>query len=238
MQPYITYLLIQVLRLLSRVFYRSEVRWIGTPPENPWADLRVIAMLNHTSLYEWLYAGIIPNQLIHQLAWHGVVPIAEKTAKRALIGRFYRMIARHVVSITRKRDHTWQEVLGRIEKDGVVMLLPEGRMKRATGLDLSGRPMTIRSGIADVIEASPPGRLLIAYSGGLHHIQHPGETFPRLFKTIRMNLESLDLVEYRRDLLERYGEEGFREAVRKDLERRRDLHCPREEGPGELDNEP
>ncbi|MCH9652024.1 MAG: 1-acyl-sn-glycerol-3-phosphate acyltransferase [Deltaproteobacteria bacterium] len=229
MQPYFTYLLIQVLRLISRIFYRFEVNWIGDPPEDPWVDLRVVAVLNHTSLYEWLFAGVVPNRMIHQLAWHGVVPIAEKTAKRQFIGRFYGMIARHVVPITRKRDHTWSEVLGRIEKDAMVILLPEGRMKRSTGLDLHGRPMTLRRGIADVIHSSQPGRFLIAYSGGLHHVQHPGETFPRLFKTIRMNLENIDLVKYRQEWLEKAGEEGFRDAIKRDLERRRDLHCPEEE---------
>ena len=228
MQPYLTYLLIQVLRLISRIFYRFEVKWVREPPADPWTDLRVIAVLNHTSLYEWLFAGVVPNRLIHQLAFHGVVPIAEKTARRPLIGRFYGMMARHVVPITRKRDHTWAEVLGRIEKDAVVILLPEGRMKRSTGLDLHGRPMTMRGGIADVILSSQTGRFLIAYSGGLHHVQHPGETFPRLFKTIRMNFENLDLDEYRQDLLDRFGEEGFRNAVKRDLERRRDLYCPEE----------
>ena len=229
MQPYLTYVLVHFLRLLSKLFYRCEVGWVGSPPPDPWADLRLICILNHTSLYEWLYASAAPDRFIRQLAWHGVVPVAEKTIDRPLVGLFYRMLARHVVSITRKRDHTWAAVLQRIEDSAVVVMLPEGRMKRANGLDLAGKPMDIRGGVADVIQAIPEGKFLIAYSGGLHHVQHPGEAFPRLFKTIRLNFENLDLAQYRAELLGRHGAEGFRDAVRKDLEERRDRFCPPEQ---------
>lgn len=230
MQPYFTYLLVHGLRLLSRIFYRTEVRRVGDSAEEPWKRLRLVAIVNHTSLYEWLYASAVPDRFIRQLAWHGVVPVAEKTVQRPFIGWFYRMIARHVVSITRKRDHTWSQVLGRIEKEALVVMLPEGRMKRATGLDLYGRPMTMRGGIADVIQAIPEGRMLIAYSGGLHHVQHPGQTFPKLFKTIRLNLEVIEIPAYRERLLAEHGEDGFREAVKQDLQRRKELYCPPEEG--------
>lgn len=229
MQPILTYLLVHFLKLLSKIFYRCEVGWIGDPPPDPWSDLRLVCILNHTSLYEWLFASTVPDRFIRQLAWHGVVPVAEKTAKRPLVGRFYKMLARHVVSITRKRDHTWTTVLQRIEDTAVVVMLPEGRMKRANGLDLQGKPMDIRGGIADVIQAVPKGRLLVAYSGGLHHVQYPGEAFPRLFKTLRMNFENLDLERYRAQLLEKHGAEGFRDAVRRDLEDRRDRFCPPEQ---------
>ena len=46
-------------------------------------------------------------------------------------------------------------------------------MKRANGMDLEGMPMTIRGGVADLLMAIPGGRMLIAYSGGLHHVQVP-----------------------------------------------------------------
>lgn len=228
MQPYLTYILVHFLKIFSKIFYRCEVGWIGDPPKKAWKDLRLVCILNHTSLYEWLYASTVPDVFIRQLAWHGVVPVAEKTVNRPMIGLFYRMLARHVVSITRKRDHTWAEVLERIEDNAVVVMLPEGRMKRANGLDLRGKPMDIRGGVADVVRAIPSGRILVAYSGGLHHVQHPGETFPRLFKTIRMNFEILDIEAYRSELLDKHGEEGFRDALRRDLEERRDRFCPPE----------
>ena len=120
-----------------------------------------------------------------RLARHGVVPIAKKTSDRAVVGRFYNLVAQRVISITRERDETWSEVLRQIDPDAMVLILPEGRMKRANGLDAQGKPMTVRGGIADIVETMGDGRMLLAYSGGLHHIQVPGQGLPRLFKTIQ-----------------------------------------------------
>jgi hypothetical protein len=85
--------------------------------------------------------------------------------------------------------------------------------------------MTIRGGIADIIRAVPDGRMLLCYSRGLHHIQAPGERLPRLFRTVKARLETVDLPAYREKLLESAGEEGFKRAVVEDLSRRRDLYC-------------
>jgi hypothetical protein len=113
------------------------------------------------------------------------------------------------------------------------VLLPEGRMKRAGGFDATGQPMTVRGGIADILESIGAGRMLLAYSGGLHHVQAPGERFPRLWKTIRMRLELVDIAAYRAGLLAGAGAGlGWKRAVIADLERRRDLFCPCEPGPG------
>jgi hypothetical protein len=112
----------------------------------------------------------------------------------------------------------------------MVVILPEGRMKRANGLDSEGKPMTVRGGIADLLETMGEGRMLIAYSGGLHHVHAPGEKYPRLFKTIRMRLEVVDIGRYRTACLAEGGHRGFRRAVVADLERRRDLNCPVEPG--------
>jgi hypothetical protein len=136
------------------------------------------------------------------------------------------MIAAHVISITRARDHTWFQVLRKIDPESMVILLPEGRMMRRNGLDSAGKPMTVRSGIADVLEAVGEGRMLIGYSGGLHHIQAPGEKLPRLFRKVRMNLELVDIAEYVKGLLEGRTEDEFRRAVCEDLERRRNANCP------------
>lgn len=86
--------------------------------------------------------------------------------------------------------------------------------------------MTVRGGIADLIQAVGEGQMLIAYSGGLHHVQAPGEHLPRLFKTVRLNLELVDLRDYRDRMLERGGKSGFRRAVIRDMEERRDRFCP------------
>jgi hypothetical protein len=37
----------------------------------------------------------------------------------------------------------------------MVLMAPEGRMKRADGLDAHGQPMTVRGGIADILEVVP-----------------------------------------------------------------------------------
>ncbi len=155
-----------------------------------------------------------------------MVPVADKTVKRPLVGHFFRLVAEDVVPITRERDQTWDSVLARADRrDAVVVILPEGRMMRKSGLDKKGNPMTIRGGIADIIRAVPEGRMLLVYSQGLHHIQAPGEKLPRFFKTVSARLETIDLPSYRQRLLQRFGEEGFKGAVIEDLTRRRDLYC-------------
>jgi hypothetical protein len=229
LRDYLVFLLLLAIKVFTRTFYRVQMRWLGDPPKDRWRRIRVVAILNHTSLFEPLFAGGCPNHFLWRMARHGVVPIARKTSDRAVVGQFYGLIANRVISITRERDETWDQVLAGIDPDAMVALLPEGRMKRANGLDSEGRPMTVRGGIADILETIGEGRLLLAYSGGLHHVQVPGQRFPRLWKTIRMNLELVDIGAYRRELMAQAGEAGFKRAVTADLERRRD-----ENGPPEL----
>ncbi|HEX9941408.1 MAG TPA: hypothetical protein VGG03_05280 [Thermoanaerobaculia bacterium] len=230
MRAYVVFIVLLVVKVLSRIFYRLDMQWIGDVPPEPWRSVRLAAILNHTSLYEALFAGVCPLHFLWRIARHGVVPIAQKTTDRALVGRFYGMVAARVISISRERDETWSEVLRQIDPDAMVVILPEGRMKRANGLDSEGKPMTVRGGIADILETMGEGRFLIAYSGGLHHVQAPGERFPRLFKTIRIRLEAVDIGEYRAARMAEGGAKGFRRAVVNDLERRRDQYCPVEPG--------
>lgn len=244
MREYLVFMILLLVKVAARLFYRIDMRWLGTPgapgtrgapgapgvlPLDPWRHIRLVAFLNHTSLYESLFASGCPNHFLWRLARHGVIPIARKTADRAVVGRFYGLVAKRVISITRERDETWREVLRTIDPDAMVIILPEGRMKRANGLDSEGKPMTVRGGVADIIETIGEGRMLLAYSGGLHHVQMPGERFPRLFKTVRMNLEVVDIGTYRDALLKAAGHRGFKRAVVEDMEQRRDTLCPREE---------
>jgi len=226
-RKYLVFLFLYCLRLTAWPFYRVRARWIGTPPPDRWRRIRIVCLLNHTSLFEWLYILAVPASFLWRVAEHGVVPAAEKTVRRPLVGFFFRSIAAHVVSISRERDHTWKQVLSRIDPDSMVLILPEGRMMRRNGLDSKGLPMTVRGGIADILEAIPDGRMLLAYSGGLHHVQAPGDRLPRLFRRIWLNLELVDVAEYRR-AREEEGETdaGYKRAVVADLERRRDRHCP------------
>lgn len=228
MRDYVVFCMLLLVKLVARTFYRIDLRWLGDPPPDRWRHLRLVAILHHTSLFEPLFAGGTPNHFLWRIARHGVIPIAQKTAERKVVGRFYSLIAKHVISISRARDETWDQVLRQIDPDAMVAILPEGRMKRRNGLDAHGRPMTVRGGIADILESIGEGRMLFAYSGGLHHVQVPGEGWPKLFKRIRMNLELVDIGEYRRARLAEAGNdpEGFRKAVIADLERRRDTLCP------------
>lgn len=226
------FLLLLAVKLASRASFRVRLEWIADDPD-PWSDLRVLALLNHTSLFEPVFAALAPNRLLGQIAAHGVAPIADKTANRPLVGRFFRFVAHQVVPITRERDHTWAEFLRCIEDPrALIVILPEGRMKRRTGLDAQGNPMTIRGGIADILLGVPDGRLLLGYSQGLHHVHAPGDRWPRLFRRVRLRAEILDIPAYRSRLLERYGREGFKAAVVADLTRRRDEHCPTRPGAG------
>jgi hypothetical protein len=213
---------------VSRSFYRFETAWVGEPHPDPWArDLRLVAILNHTSLYEPLFAGAVPARFLRRIARDGLVPVAEKTLRRPLVGSFFRLVAPNVVSVTRLRDHTWTVFQKSIRPWSLVVMLPEGRMKRSTGLDSEGQPMTVRGGIADVLLAIDRGRMLLAYSGGLHHVQAPGEKLPRAFQTLRMNFETIDIKRYCAELGAGGDAGAFKIAVVRDLERRRDLHCPR-----------
>ena len=214
------------LKYLSKVFYTHDFRFIGPTPPDPWKGLRLVAFLNHTSLFEPVFLGGVPNRFIWRIAAHGVVPAADKTTGRPLVGLIFKFVAHHVIAITRERDHTWFQVLDKIDPKSMVVIAPEGRMKRETGLDLSGNPMTVRGGIADIMLAIGHGRMLLAYSGGLHHVQIPGRTMVRLFVPVRMRIENLEIVDYVAEQMAKGGEEQFKRNVREDLERRRDLYCP------------
>ena len=214
-----------LLKYLSRIFYKHDFQFIGPTPPDPWADLRLVAFLNHTSLFEPLFLGAVPNRFIWRLAAHGVVPAADKTTDRPLVGIVFRFVAHHVIAITRQRDDTWFQVLRKIDPDSMVVLAPEGRMKRENGLDLHGNPMSVRGGIADILGAINEGRMLIAYSGGLHHVQVPGK-MPRIFKTVRLRVENLDIATYIAEMKARGGEEQFKRSVMKDLDARRDMYAP------------
>ena len=224
----ITFALLMKVWILSRIFFHLENDWIGGEPGDYAKDTRVIVILNHTSLYEPIIAGYAPINLLWKFARHGVLPVAEKTMKRR-IGLFFSFLVRHPIVVTRQRDATWDKVLNSVDSDAIVIILPEGRMKRANGLDSSGREMTIRAGIADILEALPDGRMLVVYSGGLHHIQVPGELLPTPFKTVRVRMEMVDIAAYKDELASDYPDLGFRKAVVADLTRRRDEYCPAEE---------
>jgi len=230
-QAILAFILLTSIMILSRIFYRYEDEWLGDIPAKDWGKLRALVILNHTSLFEPLLAGFGDWRLFWIFARHGVLPVAEKTMRRR-IGIVFRFLVRHPIVITRQRDHTWESVLNKIDDRSLVIILPEGRMKRADGLDNTGRAMTMRGGIADILEPLDSGRMLIVYSGGFHHIQVPGHSrWPKLFKTVRARLELMEIQDYKAGVLAASEGLGFRKALIKDLTARRDQHCPDLEDP-------
>jgi 1-acyl-sn-glycerol-3-phosphate acyltransferase len=221
----ITFGLLVAVNAAARIFFKLKNEWITPEPENYAKGTKMIAILNHTSLYEPLIAGYAPYNLLWKFARHGVLPVAEKTMKRP-IGIFFRLLVRYPVVVTRQRDKTWYKVLSKADSKAITIILPEGRMKRANGLDSEGREMTVRGGIADIIEALPEGRILVVYSGGLHHIQVPGELLPTPFKTIHCRMEMIEIPSFKKELERDYPDLAFRKAVVADLTRRRDEYCP------------
>ncbi len=231
MRSYVIFLLLFAVKVAGKLFFRVRFEWIREP-EDPWSDHRILALLNHTSLFEPVLLAAAPNRLIWQVAAHGVLPVADKTVARPIVGRFFKLVAHHVVPVTRERDGTWADVLSRVhDEKALVVILPEGRMMRRTGLDAKGNPMTVRGGIADIIESVPKGRLFLVYSEGLHHVHAPGDRFPRLFQRVRIRAELLDIPSYREGLEEAVAATSFKAAVVDDLTRRRDAHCYHDDSP-------
>lgn len=220
--------LLSLVKLWSRMFYNVENHWLHPHNEDPWKDVRLVVFLNHTSLFEFLFLGAAPWRFLFRMAGKVLVPAAITTIDRPVVGKFFKMFGPGIVPISRERDATWDYFLKRIREDAVVFILPEGRMKRITGLDKDGKPMSVRGGVADILKMMETGKMVIVYSGGLHHVQVPGQGFPRFFKTITMHSQKLDIADYIREMEARQPGE-FKKSVVADLQERRDKFCPPEQ---------
>jgi hypothetical protein len=211
-----------LLKIMSHAFYRTRQRWISK--DKDWHDVKLVVLLNHTSLFEFVYASVMPFSYLKEMSKHLVFPVADITYKRKFFGNFLKFLGVSVKSLTRKKDTSWFDFLRQIKKDSILIFLPEGRMKRKSGLDKSGRKMTVRGGIADVLPLFKGKKMLFAYSGGLHHVLAPGDRYPKILKNISISLETIKVNDYISKFL---TEEGHidRQALFKDLEMRRDRYC-------------
>ena len=98
MRKYLVFLVLGAAWLISKAFWWRELKWIGgTPPGDPWRGIRVLCFLNHTSLFEWLFIAMAPPRFLWRVACHGVVPAAEKTIRRPIVGQFFKLVGAHVV---------------------------------------------------------------------------------------------------------------------------------------------
>jgi 1-acyl-sn-glycerol-3-phosphate acyltransferase len=225
MRRLLGFLILCNVKIVSWTFFKAQTVWLGTTPTNPWKDLRLIVFLNHTSLYEPLFLQVIPFTYLWHLADHFNVPGADITLNRPIVGTFWKLMVPNISSVTRKKDASWENYLKSISPQDVVMIAAEGRMKRPDGLDKYGKPMTVRGGIADIINALDEGTMLLCFSGGLHHVQAPGQHFPNLFKTININIERLDIKEYKKQFSENPRERKIKMV--QDLQERLGKDCPK-----------
>lgn len=225
MKTLVTFFVLVLIKLFGNLFYQFRVKKIGSD-HFAWNDIRLIFLMNHTSLFEPIYISALPLSVIWKISRNGVLPGADITMSRPVMGWFFRLVTPNTVSISRRRDKTWNHFLERISPESIILIAPEGRMKRPNGLDKMGKPMTVRGGIFDLLEKIDQGKMLIAYSGGLHHIMTPDEKLPRLFKKIRLAVELIDIQEYKRIM--GFGKDSrlVRLQVAKDFEQRRDRFCP------------
>jgi len=212
-----------LVKIFSHLFFKTETQIINESPDF-WKDINVYAFLNHTSLFEPLLFSSVPFSFFFKNVKRVVLPGADVTLERPIVGSLYKFIFPQIIGITRKRDGSWREFMGKIKENSLVIIAPEGRMMRENGLDKHGKPMTIKSGIADIIETTSSGYFLIGYSGGLHHVQKPGEPFFRLFKTIKITYERVHIQSYKSQL--RWTEEGFHRRVVEDLTERMKKNTP------------
>jgi 1-acyl-sn-glycerol-3-phosphate acyltransferase len=213
------------IKLFARIFYRVENKWLHENDGNPWKGLKLLVFLNHTSLFEPLFLGAAPWRMLWQIAGRIIAPGASVTMDRPIAGWLLKYVAPKMVPISRERDETWDTFLDVIEPESVVMIAPEGRMKRPDGLDKNGKPMSVRGGAADILEALPNGEMVILYSGGLHHVQQPGQGLPKLFKRIQMRCERANIEEYVQQM-KTISDTSFKKAVIMDMESRMMRNVP------------
>jgi 1-acyl-sn-glycerol-3-phosphate acyltransferase len=198
MRRFFSFLILGSIKMLVHLFYRSQFTWSPPRDEIDFGQIRLMILLNHTSLYEPLFLSELPFGFLWRIADKIHLPIADVTLKRPLVGLFYKLMLPRVFPITRKSDSSWQNYLASIEPEDVVIIAAEGRMKRPNGLDKNGKPMSIRGGVADIIDRLDGGSLLLCHSGGLHHIQKPGQRVPRIFQPIRMHVACVSILEYKK----------------------------------------
>lgn len=224
MQRLVAFLILLTIKVIASIFFPAKGQWLGPIPKNPWKNIRLMMLLNHTSLYEPLFIQVIPVRYLWHLAANFNIPGADITLERPFVGRFWKLMVPKISSVTRKKDISWDNYLKSIKPHDVVMIAPEGRMKRPNGLDKYGKKMTVRGGVADIIETMDDGAMILCFSGGLHHVQRPGQFLPHLFKPIKMNLSYHSIADYKAQFTGTAREVKL--GMVQDLQKRLERDCP------------
>lgn len=226
MKKIIAFFILSSVKILSQIFYRHELTWINGKPFQNVRQYKVLILLNHTSLFEPLFLANLPMGLIWHFAKNLVACGADITLERPVIGYFWRYLAPEMISITRKRDETWDLFIEKVQNpNSIILMAPEGRMMREDGLDKHGNPMSVRGGVVDVLDQLDHGDFVILYSGGLHHVHTPGDLYPKIFKTIKMSAENISIKEYKAKFAHLSDHER-RIAITKELEARMNKNIP------------
>ena len=227
MRKIISFSILSSVKILSHIFFRGKFNWITPAPEKPWSQARLMVFLNHTSLYEPLFIQHLSFSFLWQLVGRVNIPGADITLNRPIVGRFWKMMLPNISSVTRKKDDSWNNYLNSIKPDSMILIAPDGRMKRPGGLDKFGKPMNVKGGVADILENINDGAMILCISGGLHHIQTPGQVFPRLFKTIHMNLAYFDIKEYK-EQFQLLSQRERKMKITQDLQVHLENNCPKD----------
>ena len=139
-----SYSLLTLTKAVTSLFYRFQVNWLSDEKFEVSDQVRVLVLLNHTSLFEPLFIRIAPQKLLRHISQRLVIPVADSTVQRPIVGKVLTTIVPGSVPISRKRDDSWQQFLEKVAPESLVCILPEGRMKRANGLDKDGNPIRAR----------------------------------------------------------------------------------------------
>ncbi len=221
----IRFLLLLLLKVVASIFYPCKAHWTPETVQN-WQSIKLIIFLNHTSLFEVLFIQLVSIKGLWAIADRFIAPGADITFARPIVGKILHTLIPGIIPISRKKDETWQHFLSLVDDEKITAILPEGRMKRRNGLDKHGQPMSVRGGFVDVLQKLNSGQILFVYSGGLHHIQAPGDKLPKLFKTIKANIEISDLPNYKQQFNIKDATE-FKTQVMADVENKLRDNIPR-----------
>lgn len=217
----IRYSFLAGLKLAGYAFYPSKLKWVGKKPDS-WDDISLILILNHTSLFEFVYGVTLPFDFLKQLSSRLVIPVADKTLDKPVSGFILKNLAPKTIKLTRKRDDSWQDFLNQIDNDNICIFMPEGQMKRKNGLDKNGNPMKVKTGVYELMQKYRGRNMVFVYSHGLHHVLAPGDKVPKIFKKIEAGIEMLSVDDY---LANYEDKDDAAKLVAEDLQARRDKYC-------------
>ena len=121
----LAFFILASIKTVGRLLFSFNVEHQGEQ-RVAWSEVRLIAWLNHTSLYDVFLISVIPYRTLWRASKDCLTPIAEKTYRRPVVGFIFRNLTMSKSSVSQKRDDTWSQFLGSITHASMVALFPEG----------------------------------------------------------------------------------------------------------------